>query len=251
MLFDLRGRGRQRTVKVIYVFLAILMGGGLVFFGIGGNTSGGLFDAFSGSGGGDDGSERLEKQITQAERTLRTNPDDQAARIQLVRSHAQLATYGDDRYDSTTGEYTDKGKAELRKAVEAWNAYQRANPEPTDDAARAASIMVGAFASLGDLKGATQAQEVVAQSRQSSGAYATLAQLAYQGRQIPLGDRAADKAVQLEDPDLRKSLRSQLDQLKVQAVGEPAATPTPTPEATATPTATAKPGAKNGKSKSK
>jgi len=227
MLFDLRGRGRQRTVKVIYLTLAILMGGGLVFFGIGGETSGGLFDAFSGTS--DDGSERIERRITDAERTLRTDPDNVAARIQLVRGHAQLATFGEDRYNSTTGEYTEEGKAELRKAVQAWNALQERDPEPTDEVARAASIMVGAFASLNDLEGATQAQELVAQSRQSSGAYATLAQLAYQAGSTALGDRAADKAVELEDPDLRKSLRDQLDQLKTQAVGA-AAAPTPTPE---------------------
>src|SRR5256886_6259674 len=60
MLFDLRGRGRRRTIQAIYVTLAILMGGGLVFFGIGGNTSGGLFDAFKsgGRGGGGGGGGR-------------------------------------------------------------------------------------------------------------------------------------------------------------------------------------------------
>ena len=36
MLFDLRGRGRRRTVQVIYIGLAILMVGGLLLFGIGG-----------------------------------------------------------------------------------------------------------------------------------------------------------------------------------------------------------------------
>ena len=63
MLFDLRGRGRRRTVKTIYVGLALLMGGGLVLFGIGGHTSGGLFDAFSGGGGG--GGERPGHQADQ------------------------------------------------------------------------------------------------------------------------------------------------------------------------------------------
>ena len=54
MLFDLRSSGRRRTIKVIYVTLAFLMGGGLILFGIGGGTSlnGGLFDAFSGNSGG-------------------------------------------------------------------------------------------------------------------------------------------------------------------------------------------------------
>ena len=46
MLFDLRGRGRRRTVQVIYLSLALLLGGGLVLFGIGGDVQGGLFDAF-------------------------------------------------------------------------------------------------------------------------------------------------------------------------------------------------------------
>ena len=30
MLFDLRGRGRRRTVKIVYITLAFLMVGGLV-----------------------------------------------------------------------------------------------------------------------------------------------------------------------------------------------------------------------------
>ncbi len=41
MLFDLRGRGRRRTVQVIYVGLALLIGVGLVGFGVGGGFGGG------------------------------------------------------------------------------------------------------------------------------------------------------------------------------------------------------------------
>ena len=54
MLFDLRGR-RRRAVQVTYLMLALLMGGGLVLFGIGGSVSGGLIDAFKGTGGGSSG----------------------------------------------------------------------------------------------------------------------------------------------------------------------------------------------------
>ncbi len=51
MLFDLRGRGRRRTVQAIYLGLALLMGGGLVLFGVGaGNGFGGLLNAFNGNG---------------------------------------------------------------------------------------------------------------------------------------------------------------------------------------------------------
>jgi hypothetical protein len=50
MLFDLRSRGRRRTVQAVYLTLAILMGGGLVLFGVGaGNGIGGLLNAFTGN----------------------------------------------------------------------------------------------------------------------------------------------------------------------------------------------------------
>jgi len=53
MLFDLRGRGRRRTVQVVYLGLAVLMFVGLVLFGVGaGNGFGGLLNAFTGNGSG-------------------------------------------------------------------------------------------------------------------------------------------------------------------------------------------------------
>jgi hypothetical protein len=50
MLFDLRGK-RRRAVQATYLTLAVLMGGGLVLFGIGG-SGGNIFDAFDCGGGG-------------------------------------------------------------------------------------------------------------------------------------------------------------------------------------------------------
>jgi len=91
MLFDLRGRGRRRTVQTIYVALAIIMGGGLVFFGIGGGTSGGgLLDAFKGGGGGG-GSDTFTRQINAAEKTLKTSPNDAAAWALIARARFQQA----------------------------------------------------------------------------------------------------------------------------------------------------------------
>src|SRR4051812_49886235 len=54
MLFDLKGK-RRRAVQGTYLTLAILMGAGLVLFGIGSSTSGGLGDLFSGGGGSNKG----------------------------------------------------------------------------------------------------------------------------------------------------------------------------------------------------
>ena len=62
MLFDLRGR-RRRAVQATYLTLAVLMGGGLVLFGIGGDVSGGLIDAFGGrDSSGDDANSQLERE---------------------------------------------------------------------------------------------------------------------------------------------------------------------------------------------
>src|SRR4051812_22117146 len=143
MLFDLRGRGRRNTVKIIYVVLALLMGGGLVLFGIGGNTNGGLVDAITGAPAGDTSQSRFEKQETAAQRRLKANPRDEAANSALTRARVQLAGAGD-RYTSTTNTSTAAGKAQLRRAVAAWNAYQALDPKPSNEQARVASVMVNA-----------------------------------------------------------------------------------------------------------
>jgi len=96
MHFDLRGRGRRRTVQVIYVTLAILLGGGLVLFGIGGATSGGLLDALQGNGGGGSASSQIDKSVKAAEKRTKANPSDAAAWAALARTRYQAAGVGDE-----------------------------------------------------------------------------------------------------------------------------------------------------------
>src|SRR5256885_5375801 len=160
MLFDLRGRGRRRTIQAIYVTLAVLMGGGLIFFGIGGNTSGGLFDAFKSGGGG--GSDTFSKQATQAEKTLKVSPNDAAAWGVLARVRFQQADQGDS-YDQQTSQFTDKGKAQLQQSATAWEHYLALNPSKPDDAL--ASLMVQEYSPTAlnqPAKGAKAAQIVTA-----------------------------------------------------------------------------------------
>ena len=80
-----------------------------------------------------------------------------------------------------------------------------AGKKPPDS--RVASLMVQAYAGLGQLEKATAAQEIVARDRNSAGAYATLATLAYQANNMRLGDLAKDKALELTEPDMRESLQ--------------------------------------------
>src|SRR4051794_41978159 len=82
MLFDLRGRGRRRAVRIIYLGLAVLMGGGLVLFGIGGATSGGLLDAIQGNSGSVNANDVFQKRVDALEKRTQANPRDAAARGQ-------------------------------------------------------------------------------------------------------------------------------------------------------------------------
>jgi hypothetical protein len=229
MLFDLRGRGRRNTIKVIYVFLAFLMGGGLVLFGIGGDTSGGLVDAITGQGSSPDSSQkRFEKQEAAALAKTRANPSDETAWAQLVRSRVQLSTVAE-RYDANNDTYTAEGKAKLAQAAEAWDRYLALEPKHEQEKSRVASLMVRTFVSLEQLDKATVAQEVVAEARgDAPGPYSQLAVLAYQAGQTRKGDLAAKKALALTDKDLRQSLKAELDSAKQQSLVQqavPSATP--------------------------
>jgi hypothetical protein len=220
MLFDLRGRGRRRAVQAIYLTLAILMGGGLIFFGIGGNTSGGLFDAIGGSNSTQSTSDTFSKRVATYEKQVKAQPSNETAWANLARARFQQAGTGD-FYDQSTGTFTTKGKVELRKAGAAWTKYLALKPAKPDD--RTASLMVQAYGPTGlnQLDNAVAAQEVVVDARPpSSGLFANLAALAYAAGQTRKGDLAADKAVSLADKDRRDQVRGQLDSVKEQAASQ-------------------------------
>ena len=234
MLFDLRGTGRRRVVKIVYITLAFLMGGGLVFFGIGGGGAlpGGLVDAITQGGGGDDGADRLREQEAAASAKARANPTDAALWAAVARARFQLANSGEN-IDPNTNNYTDSGAEQLRAAGRAWEEHLELAGNNPDS--RVASLMVQGYAGLGELDKAAQAQEIIAEDRNSAGAYVTLATLAYQAGQIRKGDLAGDKALELTEPDMREALKGQLEGAKQQATLQAAQegqTPVPTPTPT-------------------
>ena len=148
MLFDLRGSGRRRTVKIVYITLAFLMGGGLVLFGIGGGggISGGLVDAITErGGGGDDGADRFRKQEQAALKRTQGNAQDAAAWAALARARFQVAGAGSN-FDPAKGTFTKPGTAKLTAAGDAWEKYLALEPKKPDD--RVASLMVQAFGAL-------------------------------------------------------------------------------------------------------
>ena len=228
MLFDLRGSGRRRTVKIVYITLAFLMGGGLVLFGIGGGggISGGLVDAITGSsGGGDTGTDRFRKAEETAVQRTRTNPQDAPAWAAHARARFQLAGAGEN-FNPDKGTFTKAGVAKLQAAGDAWDRYLALNPKKPDD--RVASLMVQAFGALNKPDKAAEAQEVITEARPTASTFTQLAIFAYQAGQTRKGDLAKNKALQLTDPDMGQALMGQLDSAK-QAAGSAAAQPSATP----------------------
>lgn len=223
MLFDLRGRGRRRVVQVIYLSLAILMGGGLVLFGIGSDTSGGLVDAFSGEDGNNsDADKEIDKQITRAENVALRSPKNPAVWVSLTKLRFQAANIGDG-FDQNTSAYTQDGRVRLRAADQSWQRYLALEPRNPDD--RVASLMVQAYGAAGinQPAKAVRAQEIVIDGRagglskeQRSNLFAQLALLAYQAKQDRKGDLAAGRAVELAGTTQKKLLRTQIDQAKKQ-----------------------------------
>jgi hypothetical protein len=234
MLFDLRSAGRRRTVKLVYLGLALLMFVGFVGFSIGSSgLSGGIVDAITGNNGGGNGAsaaiKRQQTQINVAARRTRTSPTDPAAWAGLAREHLQMASLGDN-FDPAKNDYTAAGKRQLAAAGQAWDKYTALNPKHPDEGL--ARQMIQAFISLNQLANATSAQEIVTQVDPSQQTFTNLALLAYQAGQTRKGDLAAGKAVSLAPKNQRKTLKQQLASAKSQAQLQQIQKAQPTPTAT-------------------
>jgi tetratricopeptide (TPR) repeat protein len=225
MIFDLKGK-RRRFVQGTYLTLAVLMGGGLVLFGIGGGSlNGGLLNAFTGGGGSSSGNKQIQQRIDNAQKQLAANPQNQAALQEIIRDNYQLANLN---ADQTTGVYTDKGKQYLQQASSAWQRYlasSPANPNVT-----LASQMTAAYQGLGDYNKAEKAALIVAAAQPSSAAYLRVVQYASLAK--PPDTRtvnlASQKALDLAPKGQRSSVRKQIQAVKATATGTPTQTGTGT-----------------------
>ena len=220
MLFDLKGR-RRRVVQVTYLMLALLMGGGLVLFGIGGSVSGGLLDAIKGQS--TSSNSIVQKRIDANEKKLETDPKNAAALKELARDWYQLAN---DEADPNTGQFTDTGKERLANADDAWQRYLGLDPKKPDPSL--AALMVNVYAPTGLNKAAegAEAAEIVTTAQPSAQAYLQLAQYAAQAGQDRKAGLAGQKAIELAP----KNQRSTVKQLVKQATqAPPPASTTTTP----------------------
>ena len=198
---------------MVYLTLAILIGGGLILFGVGtGVGGGGLLNAFNGGGG--NAQSAVSQAEKKAEKKANADPTNAAAWAALVQAAWSSAGQGSN-FDSATGTFTTAGKKELAHAAAAWEKYQALTKgkDPNDIA-----VLAGrAYASLGNYGGEANAWEVEANvTPNTAKPYACLALSAYAAKQNRKGDLAMAKALSLTPKAQQAKLKSEILAAKTQ-----------------------------------
>jgi hypothetical protein len=215
MLFDLKGR-RKRFIQVTYVALAFLFAVGLVGFGIGGGTSGGIFDALKGNGGGGAGSSIYTDQAKRARAQVRADPKNERAWLKLSQAELNVARTNAG-FDQTTGQFTKDATDELERSTQAWERYLQLKPKKPDPIV--AQTMVQAYSSLlqlnpasvlETLRKAARAQELAVKGKPNPNGYFILARINYFLGRFGRGDAAGRKALAGTPRDQRNTIRAQL-----------------------------------------
>jgi hypothetical protein len=128
MLFDLAAPGRKRLIQAVYLVLAVVLVGGLIFFGVGSGLPG-VFDGNNQGGGGDlakeqrDRVERLEKEVVQ-------KPRDGKVLAALASARYDIAV---GQIDPDTGAVSDEARRGFQGAADAWTRYLATDPERVDE----------------------------------------------------------------------------------------------------------------------
>ena len=211
MLFDLRGK-RRRAVQATYLTLALLMGGGLVLFGIGGEVSGGLVDAFKGGDSNSSGvAPAVEKRVETNEKRLKASPENTVLLKELVRDQYSLATA---QTQSGAAGFPKEARDELRKADGYWKRYLAAEKGKPDASLATVALQLYDPTALNKPKDALQAATVVAESENDAASYLRVVQYAALANDKRTANLAATKAVDLAPKSQRKAVKAQADQLK-------------------------------------
>jgi hypothetical protein len=221
MLFDLRGRHRRRAVKVIYTGLALLMGVGLVGFGIGGGFGGGgLLNAASENESSNSAS--FANQIKKYEKLTKAQPRNVAAWEKLT--NAQLHEAGGEAYVTQTG-LTSKGKELFSQVAQSWNSYIALNPHKPNVELAQRMVTVFGEEGLNQPTAAVQVLQIVVAAKPTSASlYGALAEYAYKAHNTRVGDLASEKAVKLAPAAQRKQLKTELAAIKKSPNGPESAT---------------------------
>ena len=210
MLFDLRGRGRRRTVQGVYLGLAILIGGGLILFGVGtGSGGGGLLNGIGGSGGSSNAA--VSQAEKSAEKAVKANPNSAAAWAGLVQARYDNAGQGTN-FNSATNTETASGKRELTAAMQAWQRYLQLTKAPDPNLAVLAARSYG---QLGNYAGAASAWRIEATAQPTAPlGYECLAASAFAAGETDTANLALSKALTLVPKAQRTTLKSEITAAK-------------------------------------
>jgi hypothetical protein len=217
MLFDLRGRGRRRTVRIVYSGLALLFLLGFVGFGVGGGfggSGGGVVEAIFGGNEGGSGP-NYEAQVKSARKLTVEHPNNPASWSGLI--HALLLQAGSgDNYNSTENVFTAKAQPLLKEISGAWQHYLKLEPHHPNSEIAAEALRV--YTSPGGLNEPTQAVKAmkveIANRTPSPTLYYDLALLSYQAKDKKEGERAAKKAIALAPASEKKLFETYLAKAK-------------------------------------
>src|SRR5437764_1812963 len=214
MLFDLRSRGRRRTVQGVYLGLALLMGGGLVLFGVGaGNGFGGILNAFTGGGSGNGNKSVVSQQEKSALKATQVSPNDPQGWASLLQARWTTATQAPD-FNSSNGTFTAAGMKELSGATQAWERYMKLTKSPDPSLI---VLAARAYALSGNYAGAASTWELeTLASPNTAKGYECLAVSAYAAGQTRKGDLALTKPLILVPKLQRTLLKNQITQAKTQ-----------------------------------
>jgi hypothetical protein len=212
MLFDLRGRGRRRTVQGVYLVLALILGGGLVLFGVGtGNGGGGLLNGLGGGGSGGAQKATISQAEKDAVKATTLRPTDPSAWAALTQARFDSAGQPGD-FDANTGSYTSAGKQELAAATQAWQRYLTLTkqPDPT-----LADLVATRTSKASDYVTSSAAWEIVTAANPTTGRFfECLAAAAYAAKETHKGDLATAKAISLSPKVQQLAIKHQLQLAK-------------------------------------
>lgn len=208
MLFDLQGP-RKTFVKTIYIGLVVLMGGGLVLFGIGSDVQGGFADLFGASNSTGTAKSNVKKYAKQVEK----DPKDKDALANLIAARYTLA--GDPaNYDDKTNTFSDDGEAQLKMMIGEWKTYEKIAGKKPNIATM--NFVVSGYLGLQDAKGATKVQQLITEQQPSASNYLALMLYAsYAGEQL-VASGAEARALQVATKDEKKDVKLQIRDIKDQ-----------------------------------
>ena len=213
MLFDLRGRGRRRTVRVLYSGLAVLIGVGLIGFGVGTGFGGGGLFSQAGSNEGANGAS-FAAQVKKYRKLTAQQPNSIPAWEGLTKALLQESS------NFTQNGVTAKGKQLFREASEAWQHYTALNPPVPSTLLAHEMLAIYSEEGLNDPAKAEAVLQIVVASQPTSAAlYAQLAEYAYKAHDTRTGDLASAKAVSLAPAADRVRIKNELAEVRANPSG--------------------------------